>query len=69
MSVRSSVVGNGDGSDIGKDGKEDNEVDTDSLIENKDGKHQIHFKVDTKSNTIRYSLVLTVFDGGPPTDR
>lgn len=69
MSVRSSVIGNSDGSDIGKDGKEDNEVDTNSLIKNKDGKHQIHFKVDTKSNTIGYLLVLTVFDGRPLTDK
>lgn len=51
MSVRSAVVCNGDGSDIGKDSKEDNEVDTDGLVKNKDGKHQIYFKVDTKSNT------------------
>lgn len=46
------VVGDGDGGQIGKQGKEDNQVDTDGLVDDDHGQSQVDLKMETESNTV-----------------
>ena len=50
--IRSSVIGNGDGGNICKDGQEDDEVDSDSLVLDEDVEHDEDLKMDTKGDTV-----------------
>lgn len=46
------VVGDGDGSQISEQGKEDNQVDTDGLVDDDHGQGQVDLKVETESDTV-----------------
>lgn len=46
------VVGDGDGSQISEQGKEDDEVDTDGLVDDDHGQSQVDLKVETQSDTV-----------------
>lgn len=46
------VVGDGDGGQIGKQGKEDNQVDTDGLVDDDHGQGQVDLKMETESDTV-----------------
>lgn len=46
------VVSDGDGGQISEQGKEDDQVDTDGLVDDDHGQSQVDLKVETESNTV-----------------
>ncbi|TLD09389.1 uncharacterized protein PgNI_07616 [Pyricularia grisea] len=60
LGVRSVVVGDGQGSDIGKDGDESDQVDVERLVEGRNKNTKVDLQVDGKSDTVNDVGVHTV---------